>query len=97
MTLNWQPFSSLLPEVHAGRLAILLTLPLADLLGSAFIDKAALYRQELFLVLRLHLTSHDSQLRADKILQYREKCLLECDLYLNFLLIHDFISKHVFL
>jgi len=32
MKLNWQHFSPLVPEVHAGRLAILLTLPLADLL-----------------------------------------------------------------
>lgn len=31
MKLNWQPFSPKAPEVHAGRLAILLTLPGADL------------------------------------------------------------------
>lgn len=31
MKLNWQPFSPQTPEVHAGRLAILLTLTVADL------------------------------------------------------------------
>lgn len=64
--------------------------------GSAFIDKDALYRQELFLVLHLHLSSWFwTQCCWNLEVLKREECLYECDFYPNFILMHKkgFVAK----
>ncbi len=100
MNLNWQPFSPPVPEVHAGRLAILLTLPLADVLqGQSSLTKL-LYIDKSFSLnctfIRDHMILRSVLFKSCRI---GRNASLSVILYLNFLLIYvcDFIAKRVFL
>lgn len=69
MKLNWQLFSPLVPEVQAGWLAILLTLPLADLLqGQPSLTKMP-YIDKSFSLYCTFICHHDSELSAVEILK----------------------------